>query len=63
MTIDESIYELNHTFCYPNYDDSLDINKAIKLGIEALQLYRKQKLEGWYPPGYELPGETSRRKR
>ena len=32
--------------------------EADKLGIEALKAYQKAQANGWYPPGYKLPGET-----
>lgn len=34
------------------------LNKALKIGIEAIYAYLKGKEAGWYPPGYKLPSET-----
>jgi len=58
MTLNEAIEILSESAyggatCFdPRFRD------AEKLGIEALIAYSKAKANGWYPPGYKLPGET-----
>ena len=58
MTIDEAIKEQQ---LYLNHSDQWShekIDDALKLGIEALKLIKKQRAIPGYDSGYPLPGET-----
>lgn len=35
-----------------------DVKDAVQLGIEALNVYQKGKINNWYPSGFKLPSET-----
>lgn len=58
MKVSKAIELLSKTFCFPDYDDSLDINNAIKLGIEALRAVIDARANNYYTPIQPLPGET-----
>ena len=58
MTLKEAIeigkdYKMQSAF-----EATPDFVDALKLLIETGKAYQKAQLNGWYPPGYKLPGET-----
>ncbi len=58
MTIDEAIKILEEATNPDSFAQYGALQLAERLGIEALKAYQKSQANGWYPPGYRLPGET-----
>jgi len=58
MDIPEAI-EIKKHYRYILQDASIpELIEADDLSIVALEAYQKSQANGWYPPGYKLPGET-----
>ena len=60
MKIDKAIEILSDAAYKGSPTYTPDFKDALKLGLEALKAYRKSQEARWYPPGYKLPGETSK---
>lgn len=58
MTIDEAIrVKQNNAERYWHLMTQEEVD-ADNLSVEAMKAYSKSQANGWYPPGYKLPGET-----
>ena len=58
MTLTKAIELLALDLADPGSVPIEDLNSAQELGIEALKAVRDERIDGYYPDDFLLPGET-----